>query len=212
MKIIITKKHEYLSGWTSYDMTWKTDFSGVRNKTLKTVIVVSKEPFSTKSIQDLASENGVDVAALFTYVEDCENDCKEVNKLIKAYNEKYHKNLIELNSDNKCHTHYSATINRNYKPVQTAFETFDAYDVKVRIEYKSGVLEMMFPSVGRQKDAACTRVVLSGKHLKAVYGEEEAIENIKGYIDRYIRDCDTDEKFNALSKKLVEVKRSLTKR
>lgn len=212
MKTIITKKHEYLSGWTTYDMTWKTDFSGVRNKTLQTVVVASKEPFSTKTIKDLASENGVDVDALFTYVEDCENDCKEVNKLIKAYNEKYHKNLIELNSDNKCHTQYSATINRNYKPVQTAFETFDAFDVKVRIEYKSGVLEMMFPSVGRQKDAACTRVILSGNHLKAVYGEEEAIENIKGYIDRYIRDCDTDEKFNALSKKLVDVKRSLTRR
>lgn len=25
MKITITKKHEYLSGWTAYDMTWKTE-------------------------------------------------------------------------------------------------------------------------------------------------------------------------------------------
>ena len=212
MNILITKKHEYLSGWTSYDMTWKTDFYGIRNKTFRSVVVVTKEPFSTKIFKNWAANKGCDVDAIFTDVENYKNDCEKINLIITAFNEEYLKNLVALNSDNECHTHYSATINPNYKSLQTAFETFDAYNVTVLIEYKSGVIKVVFPSVGRQKVAACTRVVLSGNHLKAVYGEEEAIENIKGYIARYLKDCDTDEKFQALPKKLEEVKKTLVSR
>ena len=68
MKITITKKHEYMSGWTMYDMVWKTDYSELRRKnmTLQSAVVVTKEPLSTKILKAWAAENGVDIDALFT--------------------------------------------------------------------------------------------------------------------------------------------------
>lgn len=211
MKTIINKKHEYLSGWTSYDMTWKTDFSGVRNKTFRSVVVVTKDPFSTKSFKAWAAKNGVDTDALFTDVENCKDDCEKANLLIKAFNEEYLKNLKELNSDDKCHVHYTATLEPSFKPLKTAFEAFEVYTVVVRIEYKSGVFQIAFPSLGRKKNPACTRIVFSGNRLKAVYEGDEAIEDVKGRIERYIKDCDSDEKFAALPKKLKEIQKEVMK-
>ena len=87
MKISITKKHEYLSGWTAYDMTWKTDYTGVRkNMTLQSVVWVSNEPFSSKTIKAWASELGYDLDALFTVLDNSKEDCEKMNKLIKALN------------------------------------------------------------------------------------------------------------------------------
>ena len=211
MQITITKKHEYLSGWTAYDMTWKTDFSGVRNKPIQSLVVVSKTPFSTRILKTWSSEQGYDIDTLFTNVENINEDVKAMNQLGAAFNEAYGKNLDTLNSDNQSHVRYTATLNPNYKPFETAFETFEVYDVEVRIEYKSGAIKVVFPSQGRQKNAACTRIVFSGNRLKAVYGEEEAIEAIKGRIGRYINDCDTDQKFQELPKKLMEVRKELAK-
>ena len=209
MKTTITKKHEYLSGWTAYDMTWMTDFSGVRNKTIQSVVVVSKTPFSTKILKTWASELGCDIDALFTDVENIKVDCNKLNQLVAAFNEEYGKNLETLNSDNQCHVRYTATLNPSHKPFETAFETFEVYDVEVRIEFKSGAIKAVFPSQGRQKNVACTRIVFSGNRMKAVYGEEEAIEAIKNRIGRYIKDCDTDKKFEELPKKLMAVKKEL---
>lgn len=211
MQITITKKHEYLSGWTAYDMTWKTDFSGVRNKTIQSLVVVSKAPFSTKIFKTWASERGYDLDTLFTDVENIDEDVKAMNQLGAAFNEEFGKNLDTLNSDNQCHVRYTATLNPSYKPFETAFETFEVYDVVVRIEYKSGAIKAVFPSQGRQKNAASTRIVFSGNRMKAIYGEEEAIEAIKGRISRYINDCDSDKKFQELPQKLMEVKKELAK-
>lgn len=210
MKTTITKKHEYISGWTSYDMTWKTDYSGVRNKTLQTVVVVSKEPFSTKILKSWAAEKGYDIDSLFTYMEDWREDLEKINQFIKVFNEKYLKNLEALNSDNKCYTHYSATLNPKYKPLKTAFETIEAYTVTVLIEYKSGVINAVFPSQGRKKSESCPMIMLSGKHMgKSIGEEDEAIDKIASRIDRYVEDCDTDEKFKELPKKLAAIQKSL---
>ena len=130
MQITITKKHEYLSGWTAYDMTWKTDFSGVRNKTIQSLVVVSKTPFSTRILKTWSSEQGYDIDTLFTNVENINEDVKAMNQLGAAFNEAYGKNLDTLNSDNQSHVRYTATLNPNYKPFETAFETFEVYDVK----------------------------------------------------------------------------------
>lgn len=211
MKITITKKHEYLSGWTAYDMTWKTDFSGFRNKTIQSVVVATKTTFSTKIFKTWASELGYDIDALFTDVENIDEDVKKMNQLGAAFNNEYGKNLDTLNSDNQCHVRYTAMLNPSYKPFETAFETFEVYDVVVRIEYKSGAIKAVFPSQGRQKNAACTRIVFSGNRMKAVYGEEEAIEAIKGRIGRLIEDCDSDKKFLELPQKLMAVKKGLAK-
>ena len=211
MKVSITKKHEYLSGWTVYDMTWKTDFSGVRNKTIQSVYVPTKNPFSTKIFKSWASELGVDIDAIFTDLENRKDDCQKAKLLIKAFNEEYLKNLKELNSDDKCHVHYTATLEPSFKPLKTAFETFEVYTVVVRIEYKSGVFQIAFPSLGRKKNPACTRIVFSGNRLKAVYEGDEAIEDVKDRIERYIKDCDSDEKFAALPKKLKEIQKEVMK-
>ena len=61
MQITITKKHEFMTGWTAYDMTWKSEFPGVRNKTIQSVGVVTKDPFSTKILKAWASEKGYDL-------------------------------------------------------------------------------------------------------------------------------------------------------
>ena len=209
MKINITKKHEFASGWTTYDMTWKTDFPGVRNKTIQSLVVVSKTPFSTKILKAWASELGYDLDTLFTDVENIKEDCNKMNQLAEAFNKEFGENLDTLNSDNQCHVRYTATLNPDFKPIKTAFETYDIYDVEVRIEYKSGAITTMFPSMGRRKNAACTRIVFSGNRMKAVYGEEEAIETLKDQIDRYIKDCDTDKKFEELHKKLGAVQKEL---
>lgn len=211
MKITITKKHEYLSGWTTYEMTWKTDFSGVRNKTLQSVYVPTKNPFSTKIFKSWAAEQGIDVDALFTDLEKGKEDCQKATLLCEAYNEEYGKNINAVKEDTKCYVRYTATHNPNYKPLKTAFETIEAYVVETLIEFKGNVLKAVFPSQGRQKNAACTRVIFSGNRLKAVYGEEEAIEAIKSRIERYINDCDSDKKFQELPKKLMEVKKELAK-
>lgn len=211
MKVTITQKHEYMSGWTAYDMTWKTDFSGFRNKTIQSVVVATKTPFSTKIFKTWASELGYDIDALFTDVENIDEDVKKMNQLGAAFNNEYGKNLDTLNSDNQCHVRYTVTLNQNFKPIKTAFETYDIYDVEVRIEYKSGVITVILPSMGRRKNAACTRIVFSGNRMKAVYGEEEAIETLKDQIGRYIKDCDTDKKFRELPQKLMEVKKELAK-
>ena len=212
MKTIITKKHEYLSGWTAYDMTWKTDFPGVRNKTIQSAVVVTKEPFSTKTLKAWAAGKGVEIDALFTEMKNCKDDCEKMNLLCDAFNEEIlEKNLNELNSDDKCHVHYTATLEPSFKPLKTAFETFEVYTVVVRIEYKSGAFQIAFPSLGRKKNTACTRIVLSGNRLKAVYEGDEAIEDVKGRIERYIKDCDSDEKFAALPKKLKEIQKEVMK-
>ena len=214
MKVTITKKHEYMSGWTVYDMTWKTDYSELRRKnmTLQSVVVVTKDPFSTKILKAWATENGVDIDALFTEVEKCKEDCEKMNRLVGEFEKTFGDHLPELNSDNKCHVRYTATLNPNYKPLKTAFETIEVYDVEVLIEYKSGVIDMVFPSQGRKKSESCPMIMLSGKNmLKSIGEEEEAIDKISCRIERYLDDCDSDEKFAALPKKLAEVKKSLMK-
>ena len=211
MKTKITKKHEYLTGWTMYDLVIKTDFSGVRNKTLQSTSVVTKEPFSAKILKEWALEKGHDIDSLFTDIEECENDCKKMNQFIKSFNDWNCKNINELNSQNKCTVQYTATLNPNYKPLKTSFETYDAYDVEVLIEYKSGVINIVFPSIGRRKNTACQMLVFSGGKLKTVYEKEEAIEKIKANIARDIEDCDTDKKFCELKEKLVDVKSRLMK-
>ena len=213
MKISITKKHEYLSGWTAYDMTWKTDYTGVRkNMTLQSVVWVSNEPFSSKTIKAWASELGYDLDALFTVLDNSKEDCEKMNKLIKVLNKESEKNYEGLNNNNKCLVHYSATLNPNYRPLKTAFETIEAYNVKVYVEYKSGYFEMVFPSQGRKKSESCPMIMLSGPHMgKSIGEEDEAIEKISSHIERYINDCDSIEKFKELPKKLAEVKVQLMK-
>lgn len=211
MKVTITKKHEYLTGWTMYDMVWKTDYVelGKNNFKVQSAIVVTKEPFSNPILKKWAVDKGCDIDVLFTERENSKEDCEKMNKLVHHFNIEYGNNLNLLNSDNKCHVEYSATISPNCYPLKTAFEIFHAYDVKVRIEYKSGVLEMVFPSQGREKNSACTRVVFSGKSMKAVYEAEEAIETIKCFIGRYIDDCNTDDKFKNLPKILDKIQSDL---
>lgn len=212
MQILITKKHEYLTGWTSYDMTWKTDYTGVRkNMTLQSIVVVSKEPFSIKTLKEWAAGKGVDFDSLFTIKENAQKDCEKMNQIVEDFNNEFGNGLKELNNDDKCHVRYSATLNPNYKPFVGAFETMEAYNVEVRIEYKSGSIQVVFPSQGRQKVSGCTLIVLSGNHFKSIYGEDEAIEKVKSRIERYINDCDSDEKFNELPNKLVAVKKEMMK-
>lgn len=211
MELTITKKHEYLSGWTLYDMTWKTDYSGIRNMTLQSVVVVTKEPFSSKTLKTWMAGKGVDLDEIFTIRENAKEDCEKMNQLVGDFNKDFGGGLEELNSDNKCHVRYSATLNPNYKPFVGAFETMEAYNVEVLIEYKSGTIQVVFPSQGRQKVSGCTLIVLSGNHLKSIYGEEEAIEKVKSRIERYINDCDSDEKFKELPNKLVAVKKEMMK-
>ena len=212
MQTTITKKHEYVSGWTLYEMTWKTEFSGVRNKTIQTASVVTKNPFSTKIFKTWASKLGYDLDTVFTDVEKGREDCEKMKLLVEAFNEEYGKNIDALKGDTKCYVRYTATLNPNYKPLKTAFETIEAYDVEVLIEYKSGVIDMVFPSQGRKKSESCPMIMLSGKNmLKSIGEEEEAIDKISCRIERYLDDCDSDEKFAALPKKLAEVKKSLMK-
>ena len=212
MKAIITKKHEYLSGWTAYDMTWKTDFQGLRNKTIQSVVVVTKEPFSTKTFKAWAAGKGVDIDALFTEMKNCKEDCEKMNLLCDAFNKEIlEKNLNELNSDDKCHVRYTATLNPDYRPLKTAFETIEAYDVEVCIEFKSGAFKMKFPSQGRKKNKYCPYILVSGGEMKELYEEEDAIYKVSSRIGKYLDDCDTDEKFAALPKKLVEIMREMMK-
>ena len=212
MKTIITKKHEYLSGWTAYEMTWKTDYSGVRNMTLQSVVVFSDEPLSSKTIKTWASEEGVDLDVLFTVLEDAKADCEKMNLFIKVLNEKFDKNAAAIKSNNKCLVRYTATLNPKYKPLRTAFETIEVYTVKAYVEFNSGYFEMEFPSQGRKKSESCPMIMLSGKHmLKSIGEEDEAIDKIESRIQRYLDECDTFEKFKELPKKLAEVKVNLMK-
>lgn len=213
MKTIITKKHEYLSGWTAYEMTWKTDFSGVsKNKTIQTVVVFSKDSLIPETIKKWASEQGCDLDSLFTDLENIKEDCEKVNPIIRLLNEKFSKNETELKNNNKCLVRYSATLNPNYRPLKTAFETIEVYNVKVYVEYKSGYFEMVFPSQGRKKSESCPMIMLSGPHMgKSIGEEDEAIEKISSHIERYIKDCDSDAKFKELPKKFADVKAQLMK-
>ena len=211
MQISIVKKHEYLSGWIISEMTWKTDFSGVRNKTIQSVYVATKEPFSTKTLKTWASEQGYDLDALFTDLDKCKEDCETLKLLCNAFNEKYGKNADEVKGDTKCYVRYTATINPHYKPLKTAFETIDVYTVDVIIEFKGNVLKAVFPSQGRKQNKYCPFILISGGETKELYGEEDAIYKISSRIGRFIEDCDTDQKFRELSNKLMEVKKELAK-
>lgn len=211
MKVSITKKHEYLSGWTVYDMTWKTDFSGVRNKTIQSVYVPTKNPFSTKIFKSWASELGVDIDAIFTDLENRKDDCQKAKLLCEAYNEEYGKNINAVKEDTKCYVRYTATLNPSYKPLKTAFETIEFYVVEALIEFKGNVLKAVFPSQGRKQNKYCPYILISGGEMKELYGEEDAIYKISSRIERYINDCDTDKKFQELPKKLMEVKNELAK-
>jgi hypothetical protein len=211
MKITIKAKHTYFSGITTYDMNWKTDYYGLKNFTLRSVVVASKEPLSTTSFKKWSSALGVNVEALFTDLADYEDDIKKANIIIEAFNNEFEKVFDELNSHNKCEVRYTATLNPNYKPFNTAFETIQVYDVNVHVEYKSGYINAMFPSQGSKKNSACQRMVFDGKKLVSICEEAEAIDKIKSYIGQYIKDCDTDEKFNELSKKFAKVQKELKK-
>lgn len=211
MKTLVSKKHEYLSGWTAYDMTWKTDYCGIRNKTIQSATVVSKNPFSTKILKDWASERGYDLDTLFTDVERCREDFNTVNQLVADFNKEYSKNLDELKGDTKCRVRYTATLNPKYKPLETAFETIEVYIVEAIIEFRGNVLKALFPSQGRRENKYCPYIVISGGEMKELYGEEDAIYKISSRIERYINDCDSDDKFRELPNKLMEVKRDLAK-
>lgn len=211
MKITISTKHTYLSGWTAYDMTWKTEYTGFRNKTIQSIVVVSKEPFSAKGLKKWASELGYDLETLFTDIENCKSDVAKINEFTKIFNNKYLKNIDEINSQDKCMIKYSATLNNHYTPLKTAFETIEAYDVYVLIEYKSGVIKISFPSQGRKKSESCTMLVFDGGKLKSLYGEEEAISKIRSRIQNLIDDCDSDEKFKVLPRKLNDIRTSIMK-
>ena len=209
MQITITKKHEYLSGWTAYDMTWKTEFSGVRNKTIQSVYVPTKNPFSTKIFKSWASERGFDLDALFTDLEKRKEDCQKATLLCEAYNEEYGKNINAVKEDTTCYVRYTATLNRNYKPLEMSFETIEVYVVEATIEFKGNVLKAVFPSQGRKKNECCPYILISGGEMKELYGEEDAIYKISSRIGRYIEDCDSDQKFRELPQKLMEVKKEL---
>ena len=211
MQTTITKKHEYVSGWTLYEMTWKTEFSGVRNKTIQTASVVTKNPFSTNIFKTWASKLGYDLDTVFTDVEKGREDCEKMKLLVEAFNEEYGKNIDALKGDTKCYVRYTATLNPNYKPLKTAFDTIEAYTVEAIIEFKGSVLKALFPSQGRKKNEYCPFILISGGEMKELYGEEDAIYKISSRIERYINDCDTDKKFQELSKKLMEVKKELAK-
>lgn len=146
MQINITKKHEFMTGWTAYDMTWKSEFPGVRNKTIQSVGVVTKDPFSTKILKAWASEKGYDLDAIFTNLDKGKEDCEKMKQFCKDFNEVYGKNIEAIKGDTKCYVRYTATINPNYKPLKTAFETIDVYTVEAIIEFKGNALKMQFPS------------------------------------------------------------------
>lgn len=211
MKTTIKVKHNYLSGITTYEMTWKTEYPGTKNFTLRSVLVASKDPFSTKIFKKWAMEHEIDVDALFSDPYSYKKDIKTVNELIEKFNNKYSKVFEELNSNNKCEVRYTATLNPNYKPLHTAFEVIQAYDVEVLIEYKSGVINAVFHSQGRKKNDYMPYILVSGGKMVELYEENEAIEKIKQRIEKYINDCDTDEKFVELNKKLAAVQKDLKK-
>ena len=213
MQTIITKKHEYLSGWTAYEMTWKTDFSGVsKNKTIQTVVVFSKDSLTPETIKKWASEQGCDLDSLFTDLENIKEDCEKVNAIIRLLNEKFSKNETELKNNNKCLVRYSAALNPNYRPLKMAFETIEVYNVKVYVEFNSSYFEMEFPSQGRKKSESCPMIMLSGKHMgKSIGEEDEAIDKIESRIQRHLDECDTMEKFKALPKKFADIKVQLMK-
>ena len=211
MQINITKKHEFMTGWTAYDMTWKSEFPGVRNKTIQSVGVVTKDPFSTKILKAWASEKGYDLDAIFTNLDKGKEDCEKMKQFCKDFNEVYGKNIEAIKGDTKCYVRYTATINPNYKPLKTAFETIDVYTVEAIIEIKGNALKMQFPSQGRKQNKYCPFILVSGGEMKELYGEEDAIYKISSRIGRFIEDCDTDQKFRELSNKLMEVKKELAK-
>lgn len=211
MKTTIKTIHNYLSGITTYEMAWKTEYSDIKNFTLNSCVVASKEAFSTKVFKKWASELGIDVETLFTDPKASKEDVESVNNLIEAFNNEYHKTFEELNSQNKCNVRYTATLNPNYKPFKTSFETIQVYDVEVLIEYKSGVITAVFHSQGRKKNDYMPYFLISGDKMVQLYEEKEAIQKIKSRIEKYINDCDTDEKFKELTKKLAAVQKELKK-
>lgn len=210
MKVIVKKDYEFLSGWVKYNMTWKTEYPGIRNFAIQSVVVVSKEPFSANVLKKWAAEQGIDLDALFTDFDKNKEDVDKVNQFSAIFNEWNHKNIDELNS-NKCEVRYTATLDPNYKPYKTAFETIQVYQVDVVIEYKSGAYHIQFPSQGRKKSDSCPYILISGSKMEEMYEEKEAIQKIKARLERYIEDCDTDEKFRALGDKLVAIKKDLKK-
>lgn len=211
MKTTIKFLHTYASGFTAYDVTFATDFCGYRNKKFFTCVVATKETFSKKELKKWAAEQGYDIDALFTNFESLEQDNKIVKKLVKDFANAFSKGLEELNSSNKCEVSYSATLNPNYEPLETAFETILAYDVKVTIEFKSGVINAIFHSQGRKKNEACKMITFSNGKLTEIYEEEEAIMKIKSRIEKYINACDSMEKFETLTKQLAAVQKELNK-
>ena len=86
-----------------------------------------------------------------------------------------------------------------------------AYDVKVTIEFKSGVINAIFHSQGRKKNEACKMITFSNGKLTEIYEEEEAIMKIKSRIEKYINACDSMEKFETLTKQLAAVQKELNK-
>ncbi|MSS18762.1 hypothetical protein, partial [Sodaliphilus pleomorphus] len=209
MKITIKKNHKYLSGWTSYDMTWKTEYPVSRNQLLQSVIVITKNPFSVKVLKGWATAKGFDFDPLFTDINKCKDDCKKINQIGYLFNKEYAENLKILNSKNKCLVEYSATLNPMSKPIKTAFETFKAYEVNVYVEYKFAYINLVFPSLGREKNDTSQLIILSGNKLKSTYGEGEAINKIQNLIEKYIKDCDSDEKFNALVMTLKGIRKEM---
>lgn len=211
MQINITKRYEFMNGWTAYDMTWKTELPGLPNQIMMSVSVVSRNPFSTKILKDWASEKGYNLDTVFTDYEKGKEDCEKMKKFYEEFNEVYGKNLDAILSDNKCYVRYTATLNPNYKPLKTAFETIDIYTVEVKIEFKGHLLIIQFPSQGRKQNEDCPFILVSGGEMKELYGEEDAIYKISSRIGQYIKDCDTDQKFRELFNKLTEVKKELEK-
>lgn len=204
MKVIVKDDYQFLSGWVRYNMVWRTKYTGIRNRTLQSVVVFSKEPFSSKVLKEMASEQGYDLDSLFTEFDRYKEDLDKMNQFSAIFNKWNEKNIEEINSDNKCNVRYTATLDPNYKPLETPYMTIQVYQVHVLIEFNFKAAQFPIYSLGRKKESYPFNLISGGK-TEEMYEEEEAIEKINARIENDITDCDTEEKYYALGFKLVDI-------
>ena len=117
----------------------------------------------------------------------------------------------------KATVNYSASVNKSYRPMMTAFETFRMYDVNVEvIKIVDGVSEKVYETTvhipARDKSCGCVFIMGTGSSMgKQVYEEKEAITHFRDHIYKDVEDCDSEEKLKNLIKKIEIVRKKYFK-
>lgn len=208
MKISCKLDYTYMSGWKGYTLDFTTEFSDSRNAKIFSGSIVAKDACSSKYIISWAAEKGFDLPELFTDYDNAKKDSQTFSKFTGLLADWNDANLKEM-STNKCFIDYSATKNPKFKPMETAFETFFMYDVLVKIEFNNTHGQLIIPVPAREKDDNMPFIMMSGKNMgKTLYEEEEAINYVSSKVDKLVDECDSEEKFNALARKLNEIQKT----